>query len=559
MKETLEESQILNGATIKLLAGQEVTDLFSDTRFLRHWNNLFRSCPWATIFQGPGFVIEWTTLFHEDNIPILIYSHYNEKLTGLLTMTQSRSTGEITGTGKSDAHYHTWISQEHNKQSFIQDALQLLRGKFRGQKILLANLPPDAPIDWIKSDPKWNSCCELKPLIRPYVVLSPSEVNGLLKKKQFRENRNRLKRQGELRLEKITEADRFISVLDELALQYDFRQWATYNRYPFRSNPSKKAFYIRLFNQNLLNVTVLWLDDRIIASVVGSVGVNGWVHGAGFNTQCPRYARLSPGFLNFIMYAEQLSEASFEFLDLSTGAFSYKDRLATSSDTVYRLVIYPGPRNTFRKKAVFRMQRSLAEGLDRMNVDARKVKDSLKKNSLLAKEKLLLIKDHGVHMWMKNALLKMTNNKTHTYTIMENGAVTSEKNGFSLNINSTKDFMDFEPDGSLLTKWEFLYDCMKRMERGEVSFSWTSNGRLMACVWLANKSAKGGNTVNEPPQPEISMLHGLYVHQKGVRDLSQFFSQVKAKALENNPQQNLFFSAKMNLKAYCPNLETVHA
>src|SRR5690606_21935960 len=119
---------------------------------------------------------------------------------------------------RNEAHYQGWISEGDNKESFMIEALEEFRKVYKREDINLTHLPPNAPMDWIH-DHHLGFYCNLKPFLRPLIKLDRSTVDQLMRKKQYRENRNRLNRLGELRLEKITDITHFESVLHELALQ----------------------------------------------------------------------------------------------------------------------------------------------------------------------------------------------------------------------------------------------------------------------------------------------------------------------------------------------------
>jgi hypothetical protein len=69
----------------------------------------------------------------------------------------------------------------------------------------------------------------------------------------------------------------FSSIFDELTAQYDFRKAAMYNKAPFRKDPLKKKFLLALFEQQILHVTVLKLNDEIIASNVAAIEETGCI------------------------------------------------------------------------------------------------------------------------------------------------------------------------------------------------------------------------------------------------------------------------------------------
>lgn len=106
----------------------------------------------------------------------------------------------------------------------------------------------------------------------------------------------------------------------------------------FLSDPLRQTFLLKLFEQKLLHVTILKLDEAIIASNVGATGKK-WVHLQGVNTHDPSYAKYSPGILHFLMLGKQLAEEGMEVFDLTPGADTYKVGLATDYTTAHQLYI----------------------------------------------------------------------------------------------------------------------------------------------------------------------------------------------------------------------------
>jgi hypothetical protein len=47
------------------------------------------------------------------------------------------------------------------------------------------------------------------------------------------------------------------------------------------------------------------------------------------------------------------------------------------------------------------------------------------------------------------------------------------------------DLISYCPKGTLQTKWEFLESAMKRLEAGQVCYTWTDEHKLLACIWVA--------------------------------------------------------------------------
>lgn len=516
---------ILDGNGIKLAVGQVVMDLIFEPIFQESWLALYHSCHWSTVFQSPEFVTQWYSLYHLSYDPIIVYAYSDGRLTGMICLAGGNNGKEITGAGRNDAHYQGWISLDENKESFIIEALEELGKIYKKEDINLIHLPPNAPIGWVNRP--LNYYCGVRHFSRPLIQLNRPTTDQLMKKKQYRENIKRLNRLGTLRLEKITDTQTFQSVLDELAVQYDFRQGAIYNHTPFKRNAYKKEFYTNLFKKGLLYVTVLRLDEKIIASVIGTVGKNRQIHGAGINSQSPYHNKFSPGFLNFIMFVARVEADGYGILDLSTGEQVYKNRLANTFDKVTGLYISLDPNKKLIRKSKSRLRAILDKEVLKLDVKSKPLLAHYRKKRMLLKEKFAIAKTYGILPWIKNKLLWSISYNSLVGEIADDIYRISQNKQCTINKNSIKDLLDFEPDGSLLTKWEFLYDSMKRIEAGEIPYTWTMDGRLLACVWVsADDSNKFKINTNIRHNGTI-MLRGLYLYNKGSRSTPTLLPKMK--------------------------------
>lgn len=533
---------------IKIAVGEDALEILSDETFQAEWNRLYQTCYWSTVFQNATFVNAWYKHYKKHHIPILINSYRGSRLTGMLNLCMSLRKLEITGTGKDDAHYHTWLAEEYNKESFITGALQIVREHFPGYNIRLYQLPQHTPLNWLKTDKRWKELFILKSFDRPLVDLSHPELPKLYTKKQFKENRNRLKRLGEVTFEHLDSPEQLETVFDEMIDQYDFRKGATLNLLPFRSDPLKKAFFMELFRLKMLHITVLKLNDEIVASLIGTIGKDKWIHGAGINTHAPTYARYSPGFISFILMTQQLASEKFQVLDLSTGDQAYKKRIANLQDQVYELIILDKPKSPVRLPDG--IKKPLLQYMSKSGFDYTLFRARNKKRKVLLGEKWQLLRQQKVKHWPLEALrLAGASGKEKLYKIKSNKAKISNKATYVvISRNSISDLLQFEAGPSLKTRWEFLEEAMTRLEIGDEVFTWTENNVLKACIWLSSCSTSKNFTAAKLHFPESSMLlHRLYYQPDCKSKLTLFFEAVLA--VLNSSQ--LYLMASASDAVYC--------
>ncbi|MBX0332368.1 GNAT family N-acetyltransferase [Pontibacter sp. HSC-14F20] len=537
---------------IELSAGEDALKILLDENFQVEWNSLYQSCHWATVFQTPNYTNAWYKLYKKQYIPILITSYRGNRVTGILNLCMNLKQLEINGAGSTDAYYHTWLAEEYNKESFIKSALHKVREHFPGYTINLFQLPPHTPLKWLETDEQWRALTVLKSYDRPLVDLTHPELSKLYTKKQFKENRNRLKRLGELTFEHVTCIDILSDMFDEMMDQYDFRKGATLNMLPFRSDPQKKDFLLDLFKLKMLHVSVLKMNDKIVASLIATIGKDRWVHGAGINTHAPTFAAYSPGFTSFIMLAQQLASAGYEMLDLSTGDQPYKQRLANSEDQVYALIIKS------KAKSILNVPNSIKKLINesalKIGIDYKSSRTRFRRSKKLMMEKWRLLSQQDFKTWLKEAVRDtLSREKEKIYKInTDNNRILSKSTYVNISQNNIKDLLNFTAGHTLKTRWEFLAEAMCRLEHGEHVFTYTENGTLKACIWVSGATKKKNLYASKLAYPTVgTVLNGLYFQPDYQNRLPMFLEAVCAKIKSNRPEEPIYVITSPTIAAFC--------
>ncbi|MHC2992000.1 hypothetical protein OB13_10520 [Pontibacter sp. HJ8] len=519
----------LQKAGIELLVGEEVFKLLSDEEVLRGWDSLYQSCPWATAFQSKEFVATWYRTYRNEYLPILVKAEDESGLTGLLTMAVkipdsgiadlSKKKVRIVGAGQFEAEYQVWLATVDNSNLFIKAALTEIRKHFPYSDILFRYIPPQASLDWIREDPQWQKLIVVEPFRRPLMDMSDPDLSKLFRKSEYRNKLNRLKRLGELSLERITDRERFSTILKDLTLQFDFRQGAMFNKNRFRENPLKAEFLLAMFEQNLLHATVLKVNEEVVASIVAVAGRD-WVYLGGINTHTPFYAGFySPGFVHFMLLGQQLAQEGIAVFDLTPGGDSYKERMATTHDYVYEMTVANNP--SYRLKRLVKKQ--VHTGLIKAGKRPMAVELSAEKWLYLLKARLRKAKEKGLLVSVKERLKsKKAITEQRVYVI--HGKPIEQKASFAIQKNSLGDLLDFDQKGAPLTRWEFLEDAMRRFEDGGVCYTWAESGQLRCCAWLRNpKSSTETRITSKFNIPDgAAVLYGIYVHPAGRESMGAF-------------------------------------
>jgi hypothetical protein len=319
-----------------------------------------------------------------------------------------------------------------------------------------------------------------------------------------------------------------------MAVMYDFRQSALFNKSPFKESPVKKDFLIELFRQQLLHVTVLTVNTEIIAAVI-AVGGKDWMYLAGLNCHSPVYARLySPGLMHFIMLSQQLAGEGYSYFDLTPGYDAYKEELANEHDEVLELVI--SGKQSFRMKRRLRKwvhSRLIAWGKRPMSVEL-----SMKNYSYLAK--------HRTPASLIKQLFKRFEKKEKPARFWVQSYSPLPAGNIILNKDNITDLQQFTtPKRSALTRWEFLSDAVYRLERGQHCYTWVENGCLMGCVYFNSQDAQAKKEEQQETDNSLE-FHGLYYHATAGDRLNGFIKEV-INAVVNKEKKNFVITGEKHL------------
>jgi hypothetical protein len=541
-KETTERLDTPTGelGTVEVLTGKEVLPLLSDVNFIKEWDNLYQRCPWGTVFQSSAFVSTWYQHYVDQHCPILVISRHEGKLTGLLPLAAGISDLGIAGAGGYDAYYHTWLTHAHHGESFITAALHVIRKHFPGQDIILKYIPLGAPVAWLEHDPIWSTRCVIRTFSRPLLDLSDPDTDKFIRKKNFREQYNRLKKLGNVYLEPVQDIDRFSSIIDQLADQYDFRKTATHNIRPFRDNPLKKRFLLDLFRKGILITSVLRVNEEIAAGLIATTGKDGWVHGAGINTHAPTYSKYSPGYLIMQLFGVQLKQDGFAVLDITPGGHAYKERHANAHDSVIELRVTNNIKaQNFR--LFFKVKEVLKARLQTRGINPQQLRRALTPWLSMANDRHSVL-DKLFRLSSVGSLHPKANIKVFALTLPSS----SGSNAYSIRKNSLQDLLNYSPQANGLSECKFISRATELYETGHWSYSYSENGVLQCLVWHAPQIAA---SLELKPIPGISntslpsiavLLQDVYYHPAASDKLLLFMTELATELVASSGDNTVY-------------------
>ncbi|SIR44201.1 GNAT family N-acetyltransferase [Pontibacter lucknowensis] len=552
MNTLLQKATFQQEDVVKILTGKKALALLAEQSFQLQWDTLYTSCPWSTVFQSRGFVYTWYQSYHTTYSPILAVAYCGEKLTGLLTLAQDDS-GRLVGAGANQAEYQVWLTREQTDSYFIKKTLNDLLEQFPQSEISLKFVPANTPLQWLETDLELQKVYFRREVKQPLLSLNKENLSQELRKKNRREKLNRLKRQGELSFMKVTDAQKFSSVLDELAIQSDFRKGAMYNKCAFQEDGYRKEFLKKLFSEGLLHVTLLRVDNTIIASNVGVTGQN-WVHLQGINTHSPMQAKHSPGILHFLMLGVMLAEEGIAVFDLTPGNDPYKESLATDFTHATELV-FGNKAVVMNRKLKYNLTQYLKDTLPKLGIAGRQIKQMSHETAIM-KEKFKLIKRQSLSTLLRKSIRSIS--KSNDLSIYSVQPVQKEVQEVPVNKNELQDLLCYTPAESLTSKWEFLIDAMRRLESGQHVYTWQKNGHLLGYAWLSEPKASKPTTFFQLELPEQAIvLHSFYCPSLDHAKTAAFIRAIVAHSNVSNDLP-LYAVAKSTDKAVCRVLELLY-
>jgi CelD/BcsL family acetyltransferase involved in cellulose biosynthesis len=341
---------------IELLTNKAANKLTEDAGFREKWKKLYDKCPWGSVFQSADFVVTWyETYIHRFSPVIVAGINGDDELVGLFTLATDTESGELVPAGGVQAEYQAWLAEPQDANAFIEAALEKLCEVFPDRSLTLLFMPPNAPVEWAMAGGRWGGHCHVRKLSRGLMEIGDgsSFKDTLRKKKQSKINR--LKRLGDLRLERIHDPDELGAVFDEMARYQTLRLKAVYNLPDVPNDPLKKAFHMNLMRlPRMLHATALRVGDRLISAQIHFYNreqVLLWLI-----THSPFYARYSPGELHTLMIGAELAKEDIPVFDLTPGG-NYKDRYATNYDEVYVIIVFFNR----ARRIQYKLKRRLAE------------------------------------------------------------------------------------------------------------------------------------------------------------------------------------------------------
>jgi len=506
---------------IELVRDNAAKKLIGDAKFREKWKELCDKCPWGTVFQSADFVITWYETYVNQYAPVIVTGINGEgELVGLFTLATDTKSGELVAAGSNQAEYQAWLAEPRDANEFIESALEKLCGEFPNRSLTLLFMPPDAPVGWAEAGSRWSGHCHVRRLSRGLMEIGDGGrfKDTLRKKKQSKINR--LKRLGDLRLDRIQDPDELGAVFDEIVRYQTLRLRAIYNLPDVPSDPLKKTFHMNLMRlPRMLHATALRVDDRLISAQIhfyNKEQVLLWLI-----THSPFYARYSPGELHTLMIGAELAKEDVPVFDLTPGG-SYKDRYATNYDEAYVVTVFFNRARRIQYKLKRRLAETVKSAIRVFNITPEQTRDAFS-TFLDLWRKWLRLKPADLlsecfrrlkrSFWYKDELCVYASDLDQPY---------SQPGPQAMKRDQISDLLVYQP----MEAWQppvnkFMRRALENLEAGHRVYTRVEDGKLAQYCWLI----ESGRQKSQPPQgmdeqglvlPSDSMLiTDFYTHSQG--------------------------------------------
>jgi CelD/BcsL family acetyltransferase involved in cellulose biosynthesis/GNAT superfamily N-acetyltransferase len=487
---------------IQFREGEAAVAALSDPEYGRQWDSLHAACPWATAFQSRGFAGIWYSTYAPLFDPLLLYTCDGQGvLSGLFALAVNRRTGELVPAGAHQAEYHAWIAFPDGGDSFVESALDFLAARFPHASLHLQYLPPSAPTEWLRPGRPWGARTRVEPVRRPLIKLGPgTAAEQSLQKKRYRSRLDRLEREGPVAFDVLHGRSGIEPLFDRVADMYDLRVGAFYRDAPFRQDPFKREFYLRMADSpGLLHVSVLRVGDRILAAHLGARDRTSVV--LGVTAHSPFYAAHSPGTLLLLFLGREIGREGYLDLDLTPGDDDYKTRLSDHGDSAYLVTTYFRDWLVMRHDAREWLAKCAKRFLSLLGVEPANAKQRF--------QALLPVLRRAATIGLPWKLLRWAAREIRSDVELRYYRMAPE-DAPRCNLDprfrrdSLSDLLQYVPASpGDLSQPEFWLQALQRLERGAHAYTVSEGGRLLHYAWVSPAGGPQptdvGDTIDLPP------------------------------------------------------------
>lgn len=465
---------------LKIHHREDSLKIIKDKEFISIWAELAQESDGFTLIQEQDLVISWYKAYKNEYDPIILVAYKDENIVGILPLAISIDGGGISHAGHEQAEYNGWICKKKHEEDFLVESLILLKKEFDLTKWDWGWMPPHSTTNWLDSERlKDNgiyvnaSTCD-----SPVYDLSDStRIAKIKKSKSTKSKINRLKRSGDLRLERITDPVIAKKIFIDLKKIANFRNLAVYNNMPFEGeNSEKEKWHLNhLDGSDSVHFTVLWQGDKLLACNFGFCSEDTVI--IGLFTYNPVQGAHSPGNVFLIELIDFITEEGYRYLDLSPGGDPYKERFSNSHNILTKPVFCFNKVCKFKNDTITYLKNRVKQKYSYRDVINFKSKFVTKLSVIVKTPKNYLKNEYELFKFISNV---------------------NSNNMIDINVQKYEDLLLYKDHIGYRKRSEVIFSSLKNFERGDILYTLVSQNELLMFAWVSTSGKKHWNgKINE--------------------------------------------------------------
>lgn len=437
------------------------------------WRELQRRCDDENPFLAPAFVSAWYAHYHARWTPVLATGDYADgRLAALMPLAHGAEDQILTAAGANQSEYQGWLCEPEWDAAFLAGLARRMDADYPGHALALQHIRAHEQVTALQGSP-FGPRLDISVQHKPVFEIDLDAVAASEKKSGNRSKLKRLEAGGAIEAVRARDSEQLNKVIDAIADDYDFRQGATNAATPFASDTQKRRFHLEWMEAAPQEFYVLALrqQGRIIAGLIGTVV--GTEVAVGIHSHAPELANCSPGKFLLHQAARDLGGTQVRRIDLTPGGETWKDRMASTSETVWSVRIHPNARARRRKQARATVRSSARRlGLREPAIAAARLASRLRSGTWRA-----ALRRH----------LPTGRRELRVYGCALAGRSAPPENA-GIRVNSTRDLVRLAQaleDRGLYDRRLFLADSAQRLKQGHWVYTRCENEVPVHHLWVA--------------------------------------------------------------------------
>ncbi len=539
-------SKVILALKINIVSKKEYKEKIQCKDFIKRWNNFSEISNHCMITQEYEFVSSWYQAYASLYEPLLILGYSDNELIGILPLALSKQDNELCHAGEYSSAYHGWLCSKEYESEFLLQSLISIKQKLAIKKWQWLYIPPDVNTEWLKDKRLKNNGIFVKTIESHspvYQLADQTRINKVRKHRSLRPLINRLKRGGELRIEKIVDRKRADALFDVMANQSNFRKLALYDYLPFEHDSLRKDWYLsRLEKSDNIQFVILWQGDKPLACSLAYCSKER-VIGMMFSYD-PVQSANSPGTVFFILYIDYLREQGYQYLDFTSGGEAYKERFCNDYKRVVKPTFSFGYRSRIKQKPVMMLKKYYKNQLQGKKI-----------NRKLANAKNF--KKKSIRRLCKNKVKSNLEGKDQLFLYKNLQPYTQQADSYCVNQQHYPDLFLYKDTMRCCPPKEMASDALRSFSRRDNLYSIVADGELQLFAWLAIAGKKHWESCVHECLAESKnnhVIYDLYINPncKDIKKVFASFIDTVTQPFRQDKNKKLYLLKPLGMEIYLP-------